>query len=509
LVPSLRQLSEGQPAAHQATTRKVNIYYTLKGARKYNPDSLEGNVLTPSTLTSIRNAERRAINMYRDHLRGWKSIVPCFFGQTGEYPPTPLGVLPNGDATDASVRQCLAYIASTTGDALSEYKERLASDFDSAALGGLDRCTSMRTELELAMDADFDTLIREYAKLSGDGIEVTYGGDAWMTFRELYLNLQDDVLWVVVSILAIHLFLVFVLKMPLFGTFSLLIILLCFPVTIAVYTGMLSQEELPILSVVSLYLVLGIGADAVFIFTNTYALNEFASEKKQNDTRIPESPSPANSKAHQCLRLCMPRWKHLPCSAYRTRESGVLGASLRDAIQVSGLSMVTTAVAFGASINSPISTIRQYALFQTICVIVEYLLILGMLVPAMVFYRRRLFQVRRKRPVDFFKDTTTLVERSRTVVKILLLPLRVCLWPSLPSFWRKVVQMMSGARDLVLSAPFGVACSSCRRGKPRSLSQAAALPRYLKRATIWSAVPSSSSKRLVHKPCLSPMRRQR
>jgi hypothetical protein len=69
----------------------------------------------------------------------------------------------------------------------------------------------------------------------------------------------------------------------------------------------------------------------------------------------------------------------------------VLAKSLADAIGVSSLSMLTTAVSFGASINSPISSIRQYALFQTACVIAEYVLILLLLVPAMIFFRRRLF----------------------------------------------------------------------------------------------------------------------
>ena len=40
---------------------------------------------------------------------------------------------------------------------------------------------------------------------------------------------------------------------------------------------------------------------------------------------------------------------------------------------------------------------RRYALFQTICVVVEYVLILLLLVPGMVFFRRRLFFLRRQK----------------------------------------------------------------------------------------------------------------
>ncbi len=150
------------------------------------------------------------------------------------------------------------------------------------------------------------------------------------------------------------------------------------------------------------------------------------------------------------LRRWVPSCKHLPCSPHRDREGDVLATSLSDAVQVSALSMTTTAIAFGASINSPISTIRQYALFQTICVVVEYGLILSLLVPGMVFFRRRIFEVRHAKPVDFFKDTTTRLERARSGVKMVLLPIRVVLWPSMPTFWRKIVLRLTGPRDLIL-----------------------------------------------------------
>ena len=67
---------------------------------------------------------------------------------------------------------------------------------------------------------------------------------------------------------------VFALRLPLFAIFVLFVIVLAFPVTFGLYTRSLGNEKLPILAIVSLYLVLGIGADAVFIFTNTYMLAE-------------------------------------------------------------------------------------------------------------------------------------------------------------------------------------------------------------------------------------------
>ena len=46
-------------------------------------------------------------------------------------------------------------------------------------------------------------------------------------------------------------------------------------------------------------------------------------------------------------------------------EAAVLVRALRHSVGVTGLSTMTTAVAFGASVASPITTIRQFALFQT------------------------------------------------------------------------------------------------------------------------------------------------
>ncbi len=291
-----------------ALTRTINIYYTLKGGRRYNPDGVEGNVITPEMMRRIRDAEQRALDRVGGSLRAWRSVVPCFHGQIEPFPPEPLGVLPQTDPTADTIAECLAHISTTSGATLDQYRELFASDFDSSSIGGDDQCSGLRTQLDLSMDTDFDALIRDFLHLSGGGIEVTFGGDTWMTFRELYLALMDDVLWVTLSICAIHAFLVIVLRMPLYGTFALFVIVLCFPVTIAVYLGLLNQQELPILSIVSLYLVLGIGADSVFIFTNTYSLNEVESQKRKQLDGLPgaEPASPARGALDTMLRRWAP-----------------------------------------------------------------------------------------------------------------------------------------------------------------------------------------------------------
>ena len=230
-------------------------------------------MLTVDALRRIRDAERTALGRVGSNLVAWRSVVPCFWGRL-EYPPQPLGELPEGTPTDETIQQCLAHIVNAMDSgAIWEYKERFSGDFESSFVGAAATCAAIRSSLEVAASADFDRLLHELVDELGDAsIEVTIGGDAWMTFRELYLSLQGDVWFVSISVVSIWIFLVAVLRMPILASYALIVILLCFPVTIAVYLGVLDQSKLPILSVVSLYLVLGIGADAVFIFTNTCAL---------------------------------------------------------------------------------------------------------------------------------------------------------------------------------------------------------------------------------------------
>ena len=97
----------------------------------------------------------------------------------------------------------------------------------------------------------------------------------------------------------------------------------------------------PILALVSLYLVLGIGIDAIFVLSNTYALAE------QDARRIYDGGYGGGP------------------TRRAASEAAVLVHALRQSVGVTGLSTTTTAVAFGASIASPITTIRQFAMFQT------------------------------------------------------------------------------------------------------------------------------------------------
>ena len=141
--------------------------------------------------------------------------------------------------------------------------------------------------------------------------------------------------------------------------------------------------------------------------------------------------------------------------------------------------MVTTAVAFGASINSPISTIRQYAAFQTLCVVADYVVIIFIFVPALVAWRGSIFRTRhdstdgpipREPHLEVGRGNAT---KRRVMgycsIGVLLSPLQLALAPSRAAFWVRLAPAVSRARHPLLlgwAVIIAVQSYSCTRLQP-------------------------------------------
>ena len=184
---------------------------------------------------------------------------------------------------------------------------------------------------------------------------------------------------------------------------------------------------------ISLYLVLGIGVDAIFIFCNSYAL----AEREARDVHAAagggggsgDDDGPPTERRRWCGR-CGP----MADRPTRSHEERVLASALRHAVGVTALSTSTTAVAFGASIASPITTIRQFSIFQTSVVVADFVLILCLWLPLLVGCRRRLFAVHATHTPPPRRWSCRWV--ARVGVRLLLLPVWVLLAPARPPFWR-------------------------------------------------------------------------
>ena len=340
----------------------------------------------------------------------------------------------------------------------------------------------LRTYLTVDSTTDIARWLHKINQLHDDEVELSWYSGAWLFWEEFYLNALHDIYLLAAAFAALLIILSNMLGMPLFALLSLSIVVVSFPVAFAAYCAAFEEEKLPLLAVVSLYLVLGIAVDAIFIFTNSYAMEHEVAVGELTEATTPdedrEPPSTAtwesgssSSSARTSLTydgdsmraqgplvgevVADTEW----CSTEQVtlrqvtltlrrkdeesnasaaapqmrsvvRTSAVLSKTLVHAGFVSGLSMLTTSVAFGASIFSPISVIRSFAAFQTLLVVIDYALLVLLLVPLIVCWRRRICQPQQRLAPHTANAAGTGITRAPTAFEVssnpALLPLPPC-----------------------------------------------------------------------------------
>ena len=85
------------------------------------------------------------------------------------------------------------------------------------------------------------------------------------------------------------------LRVPSFALLSLLTVALSLPLGAAFYLGPLQLETLPILGVISLYLALGIGVDAIFVFCNAHIVSSTESAARLTTSSTGSGVGPIGS----------------------------------------------------------------------------------------------------------------------------------------------------------------------------------------------------------------------
>ena len=121
------------------------------------------------------------------------------------------------------------------------------------------------------------------------------------------------------------------------ATLSLFTILLTFPLAFFFYDTAFGIEELPALAIMSVFLVLGISVDIIFVLCTTY-VRVF---KSQTATL-----SLLNERNVVDVRL----------------EAAILASTLHHAFPIIAVASATTAVTFVAGMASPLVPIRQFSL---------------------------------------------------------------------------------------------------------------------------------------------------
>ena len=515
-------LATQQQGRRLAQTRQVDIYYTSRGGRIV--EGMSGNVISLSMLNRVRDTEASIVAplLAEGKLVSMKSAVPCLFGDPLA---SDAGEAPLGDATINTVQSCLAHLMANP----DELTDRFSADFSSFVAGSAS-CAALRSTLHIDVSADFDSWIHTLERLNDPFIEVSWWGESAVFWREFNLSLFHDVSFVVASMAFLLIFMTAVLRLPLFALLSLVVVVFSMFTALALFTGPLEQEKLPILAVVSIYLVLGVGVDAIFVFVNTYSAMHAEAEaelermvemererhdavssstialstaenlgpitidaslaspstKALSPSSFPSSaPSPTTSTRSATSPLSSPTATpelprrnrlttpkdsdstsdaHISNTQRTLDEVNIAGRSIRHALTVTSLSMTTTAVAFGASVfTSSLSTIRQFALFQTLCVFIELVFVILLFIPLMFAWRTRLLRSHRGATgvtctiisapwLHRCCEPLSLARPVPRLFRCICFLLRVLQRPSTPEFWANVEPHLRRHRSRLLVA---------------------------------------------------------
>ena len=167
-------------------------------------------------------------------------------------------------------------------------------------------------------------------------------------FRTLVVT---DTNYAVFSVMFVFCYLIFHLRSLYLAFIGISIVLFSFPVTSFFYNGVLGCLYFGSLHNLVIFIVLGIAADDIFVFIDGWRLSKNIKEFEGN--------------IHKRM-------------AY----------SFRRAARALAVTSSTTSVAFMANVFSPIMPIRGFGIYSGIIVPVNYLLVIMILPPAVIWYER-------------------------------------------------------------------------------------------------------------------------
>jgi predicted RND superfamily exporter protein len=184
---------------------------------------------------------------------------------------------------------------------------------------------------------------------SDDGVKIRIDGVV-MTIDELISTALSDALKAILSCTFVFLYLNFHTRSCFISALGMGIIILSFPLTAVITNGILQIKYFGFLQIMIIYIVLGIAADDIFVFYDAYQ------QSKEMDTRI--------------------------MNTYEQR----LAYSFRRSARAMAITSSTTAVAFFANGLSKLMMISAFGWFAGVIVPVNYLLVIMILPPAVVWY---------------------------------------------------------------------------------------------------------------------------
>eukprot|EP00039_Didymoeca_costata_P008447 m.112212 g.112212 ORF g.112212 m.112212 type:complete len:1026 (+) comp14086_c0_seq4:217-3294(+) len=286
------------------------------------------------------------------------------FGNGSDYP---VFCYPEGKKCDAS---CVDPDESSTDEFVAHYfdVEKAESHITKSTfrfglpLQGYNNAKD-RYDEQISKIEDFVSSMKEYLDSAGEhGITVRY-----LSPILIQLHFQDlifrDTLWIVLSIVLVFLFMWFHIQSAFLASFGIVHVILSFPFAYFFLQALLRSGSMGVLNFMSLFIILGIGADDIFIYIDSW---------KQSKYFVARSLFPQDEEGH--IAWTEARFTY----AYRRSAWAMLVTSL------------TTSGAFLMNLTSSVPPIQIFGFFTAFMVITNYLMVISYYPALVIFWSEKI-----------------------------------------------------------------------------------------------------------------------
>uniref|UniRef100_A0A7S3CP63 SSD domain-containing protein n=1 Tax=Strombidium rassoulzadegani TaxID=1082188 RepID=A0A7S3CP63_9SPIT len=217
--------------------------------------------------------------------------------------------------------------------------------------------SSDREEEQDAVVKEFSIAVRDEVTASDDrqpGFR-TFNANFVLTIDEFLDLVLVDSLLSLASALFVYFYLVYHLESKFLSFIGITIILFSYPTTVVITEGILGCTYLGSLQVVSIFLVLGIAADDIFVFIDAWRQSE-----------------------------------HMAKEIFKGDKKRRMAYAFRRACRAMAVTSSTTSVAFFANMFSPIMPIKSFGLLSGVIIPLNYLFVVIFMPCAVIFFEEKL-----------------------------------------------------------------------------------------------------------------------
>ena len=247
----------------------------------------------------------------------------------------------------------------------ADEQEELSSKFlvgDRGGVGGVEENLFAKYNMELNDKGLFKYWPSPYRQTARDGNLDIKWWSIYMRENNFARLINADLNWAIFSVIFVLLWMRMHLKSIFISLTGIFMIFFSLPFSMVIYRGVYQIDYFSELHSLVLFIVLGVGADDVFVLVDAW---------KQSKLELPESVHDENQDRdfntsnlmHQRL---MKTYKHTLATVFNTS--------------------FTTAFAFVATGLSPLMTISTFGHFAATCIVMNYIFVMTLMPPALILH---------------------------------------------------------------------------------------------------------------------------